>query len=139
MPILSPRLGIKKPSGNESVSRSGFNENYDIIDANAARKLDLDALSAAAVLIGADDNDVNLVRALIQPIDKRSVTLAYTNGALTGVTEKDGATTVKTTTLAYDGTGKLTTVTIAAGGKTIVITMGYTGADLTSVTKAVTP
>ncbi|MGB9813541.1 MAG: hypothetical protein ACPLRZ_07580 [Thermovenabulum sp.] len=34
MPELTPKLGIKKPLGNETVSRAAFNENWDIIDAN---------------------------------------------------------------------------------------------------------
>ncbi|GAW29773.1 hypothetical protein ULO1_23430, partial [Carboxydocella sp. ULO1] len=33
MPTLTPKLGIKKPLGNETVSRAAFNENWDIIDA----------------------------------------------------------------------------------------------------------
>lgn len=33
MPELTPKLGIKKPLGNETVSRAAFNENWDIIDA----------------------------------------------------------------------------------------------------------
>lgn len=33
MPELTPKLGIKKPLGNETVSRVAFNENWDIIDA----------------------------------------------------------------------------------------------------------
>jgi hypothetical protein len=36
MPDITPNLGIKKPLGNENVSRASFNENFDIIDANAA-------------------------------------------------------------------------------------------------------
>ncbi|SDJ92975.1 hypothetical protein [Paenibacillus naphthalenovorans] len=47
MPELTPRLGIKKPLGNESVSRAAQNENYDIIDTNAAKKTDLDDHTAA--------------------------------------------------------------------------------------------
>lgn len=36
MPDLTPRLGIKKPLGNENVTRASFNENWEIIDAKAA-------------------------------------------------------------------------------------------------------
>ncbi|AYO30795.1 hypothetical protein D2962_09395 [Biomaibacter acetigenes] len=39
MPELTPKLGIKKPLGNETVSRAAFNENYDIIDANAQKNI----------------------------------------------------------------------------------------------------
>ena len=38
MPDITPNLGIKKPLGNENVSRASFNENWDILDANAAPK-----------------------------------------------------------------------------------------------------
>ncbi|MGM0973422.1 MAG: hypothetical protein ACQEW2_10780 [Bacillota bacterium] len=41
MPDLTPRLGIKKPLGNENVTRENFNENWDIIDLNSAKKIDL--------------------------------------------------------------------------------------------------
>lgn len=46
MPTLTPRLGIKKPIGTENVNRASFNENYDIIDAAAAKKTDLDTHTA---------------------------------------------------------------------------------------------
>jgi hypothetical protein len=36
MPDLTPRIGIKKPTGNENVSRASFNENWDIIDSKVA-------------------------------------------------------------------------------------------------------
>ncbi|QVY62998.1 tail fiber protein [Cytobacillus gottheilii] len=36
MPELTPRVGIKKPLGNENVTRQSFNENWDIIDAKVA-------------------------------------------------------------------------------------------------------
>lgn len=36
MPDLTPNLGIKKPLGNENVSRASFNENWDILDAGVA-------------------------------------------------------------------------------------------------------
>jgi hypothetical protein len=42
MPTTTPRLGIKKPLGNENVTRQSFNDNWDIIDAAAAKKTDLD-------------------------------------------------------------------------------------------------
>lgn len=42
MPELTPKLGIKKPLGNERVSRASFNENWDIIDQNAASQEQVD-------------------------------------------------------------------------------------------------
>jgi len=38
MPEETSKLGIKKPLGNETVSRAAFNENWDIIDLMAARE-----------------------------------------------------------------------------------------------------
>ncbi|NDI34570.1 hypothetical protein [Chengkuizengella sediminis] len=43
MPDVTPNLGINKPLGNENVSRESFNENWDIIDENAATKEELDS------------------------------------------------------------------------------------------------
>ncbi|TPG75617.1 hypothetical protein EEL32_24120 [Brevibacillus laterosporus] len=40
MPTLTPRLGIKKPLGNENVLRAPFNENWDIIDKKVATQED---------------------------------------------------------------------------------------------------
>nr|WP_278430377.1 hypothetical protein [Brevibacillus laterosporus] len=40
MPTLTPRLGIKKPLGNENVLRAPFNENWDTIDAKVATQED---------------------------------------------------------------------------------------------------
>ncbi|MEK3912227.1 hypothetical protein [Paenibacillus sp. FSL H7-0331] len=48
MPDTTPNLGLKKPLGNENVSRAAYNENLDIIDASAARKTDLIAHQNAA-------------------------------------------------------------------------------------------
>lgn len=48
MPELTPKLGLKKPLGNETVSRAAYRENLDIIDSNAAAQTDLDAHKNAA-------------------------------------------------------------------------------------------
>ena len=44
MPELTPRLGIKKPLGNENVTRESFNENWEIIDQKVATKQEHDDL-----------------------------------------------------------------------------------------------
>lgn len=41
MPDITPNLGLKKPLGNETVSRAAYNENLDIIDQNSASQADL--------------------------------------------------------------------------------------------------
>lgn len=53
MPELTPRLGLKKPLGNENVTLASFNENYDILDAGVATKSDLDSHNNAAAAHGA--------------------------------------------------------------------------------------
>lgn len=41
MPTTTPNLGLKKPLGNETVSRSAYNENLDILDENVAKASNL--------------------------------------------------------------------------------------------------
>lgn len=48
MSTPTSKLGISKPSGNETVSRSTFNAIYDQIDAAAASQADLDTLKSTA-------------------------------------------------------------------------------------------
>ena len=43
MPTITPNLGLKKPLGNENVTRQAYNENLDLLDQNAAKKMDIDA------------------------------------------------------------------------------------------------
>ncbi len=43
MPTVTPNLGLKKPLGNETVSRAAYNENLDILDEAAASADDLAA------------------------------------------------------------------------------------------------
>lgn len=50
MPETTPKLGLQKPLGNETVTRAAHNANLDRIDQNAAAQADLDAHREAAVL-----------------------------------------------------------------------------------------
>lgn len=43
MPDVTLNLGLKKPLGNETISRAAYNENLDIMDQNAAKAVDLAA------------------------------------------------------------------------------------------------
>ena len=90
-------------------------------------------------LLGNTNQSINLFRALNQQIDTRNLELVYdTNGNLTMVYEKDGGTTVKTTTLGYDSNGNLSTVTEQAGGRTITTSLSYdTNGNLTVITRQV--
>ena len=89
--------------------------------------------------VGTSNQTVNLFKALNQRVDTRSVELVYdANDMLITMTEKDGSTTVKTTSLSYDASGNLTTVTETVGGKTVTITLTYdAGGNLASVTRSV--
>lgn len=42
MPDITTRLGLKKPLASETVSRTAFNENWDLIDEKTALKSDLE-------------------------------------------------------------------------------------------------
>jgi hypothetical protein len=95
------------------------------------------AAQTGAQILGAANTDVNKVKALEHKTDTRTAALTYTNGNLTKVEEKDGATVVKTTDLSYDVDGNLETVTETAGGVTVTTTLTYTDGDLTAVSKAV--
>ena len=39
MPTLTPKLGIKKPLGTDTVNRAALNENYDIVDAQVQKHI----------------------------------------------------------------------------------------------------
>lgn len=93
---------------------------------------------ATLPVLGADSRAVNLFKALYQSIDTRTTALTYTNGRISKVEEKDGATVVKTTTITYDGSGRVSKITETAGGKTVTITLNYnTDGTLAGVSKAV--
>lgn len=91
---------------------------------------------ADSIPLGANNAEIALVKSLIQPTHTRSVELVYTSGVLTSVLEKDGSTTLKTTTLNYTS-GTLTSVVEVCGGTTTTTTLNYTSGTLTSVTRAV--
>lgn len=51
MPDITPNLGLKKPLGNETVSRAAYRENLEIMDENAAKASDLAAHLADIVTV----------------------------------------------------------------------------------------
>jgi len=124
------KYGLKKPEATDtSEIISDLNYNWDLIDDVLGQKSDL----------GANNQSVNLFKALNQQIDTRSLELVYDeSGNLVTVYEKDGETTVKTTTLEYDSSGNLSTITEQVGGKTITITLSYdTNGNLSVVSRQV--
>jgi hypothetical protein len=124
MPELTPRIGIKKPLGSENVTRQSFNDNYDIIDNKV-------------VILGDTNQSINKIKALELNIDTRTKQLVKTNGVLTQVIEKDGSTTIKTSTLNYDSNGNLTSVVEVCGENTVTKTLNYINNELDNITKAV--
>jgi YD repeat-containing protein len=124
------KYGLKKPEATDTTEIiADLNYNWDLLDDALGQKPDL----------GANNQSINLFRALNQRIDTRSLELVYnTNGNLTTVYEKDGETTVKTTTLGYDSNGNLSTITEQVGGRTITTTLSYdTNGNLRSITRQV--
>ncbi len=89
--------------------------------------------------VGDSNQDVFFQKALLVAIDDRNLTFGYNgDGTIQSVTEKDGATVVKTSTFTYNADGTINTVTAIAGGKTVVTTFGYNGdGTINTVTKTV--
>lgn len=142
MPDITPNLGLKKPLGNETVSRTAYNENLELLDQNAAKVVDLANLAGAGrttetVKGNADDIAAHFTDK-IPHIDalKLNQELTYTDGKLIQVIEKEGATVKKTTNLSYTG-DTLTQVEEIVAGQTITSTLNYINGVLTSITKVV--
>ena len=130
MATYTQKYGLKKPEATDTTEIiADLNYNWDLLDDALGQKPDL----------GANNQSINLFKALNQQIDTRSLELVYDeNGNLTTVYEKDGETTVKTTTLGYDSNGNLSTVTEQVGGRTITTTLSYdTNGNLIGITRQV--
>ena len=132
--------------GHKSTHATGGADALTPADIGAASQSALDAHLANAAphsgyvaQLGANNQVVNLFKALNQQIDTRSTTLTYdANGNLTQVVEKDGTVTVKTTTFTYDTSSKLTTVRETVAGKTITTTLTYdTNGNITNISRTV--
>lgn len=82
---------------------------------------------ASGIQDGNANDDVSLIYSVQHQAHTRSTVLTYTNGWLTKVEEKDGSTVIKTTTLSYDASGRLTSVSETAGGVTVTATLVYDG------------
>lgn len=135
------RLAVTDGSGR--VGRAITADKLTGIDAaNYARKDQANTWTlrqtfAAGVQDGDNNADVSLVYSVQHQVHTRSTVLTYENGRLTKVEEKDGSTVVKTTTLNYDGNGRLSSVVETAGGITRTSTLNYdANGNLTSVTRA---
>lgn len=81
MPELTPRLGIKKPLGNENVTRQSFNENWDIIDAKVETTDGAQAKVDTHAVVSATTSQVGHVK-LSSATDSTSTTEAATPSAV---------------------------------------------------------
>jgi len=93
MPEVTPNLGLKKPLGNETVSRAAYNENLDLIDQNVAKavhghdvatpnadgfmaasdKIKLDKIKSVIITksgVGSDGDYIEFGEEIIDPIVK---------------------------------------------------------------------
>jgi len=113
MPDLTPRLGLKKPKGNEIVNRQSFNENYDIIDEKVATKSEFQAHTSASnphnitpSLIGAVKNAGGVVQAQVGTLSARPsagvVGRIYIASDTKAIYYDNGSTWVQVATLSWN-------------------------------------
>jgi YD repeat-containing protein len=81
------------------------------------------------VTLGGDDQSVIFQVGVEILTDNRTIETTYnpTNGRIASIAEKDGATTVKSTTFSYDAQGNISNTITTAGGKTVVAAYTYNG------------
>ena len=80
MPTLTPKIGIQKPLGNETVSRASFNTNWDIIDAGLQKNITQGATAPATPTTG----DLWIDTSAAQPVLRRFGTSNWASlGAVT--------------------------------------------------------
>jgi hypothetical protein len=68
MPEVTPNLGLKKPLGNETVSRAAYNENLDLIDQNVAKAVhghDVATPNAAGFIAVSDKIKLDKIESVI--------------------------------------------------------------------------
>ncbi|WP_432406732.1 hypothetical protein [Wukongibacter sp. M2B1] len=137
MANYTTNYNLKKPLETEKYNVEDQNGNMDILDGEIKRLDDkTDDLMSQTVKLG-DNSAINKIKAAELKTDTRTTELVYTDGNITKVFEKDGASTVKTTTLNYDGNGNLISVVENADGVSVTSTLNYNLGQLVSVTKAV--
>ena len=90
--------------------------------------------------VGIDDttnSDVIAHRALLLPIDTRSVEMTYANDRISQVVEKDGSSVISAVSISYNADGTVNTLAQIAGGKTVTYTFNYTAGKISGITKSV--
>lgn len=111
-------------------------------DAITATKLqNIESALTASLAKGANNQATDEILGFLIPIDTRSWTATTWDATYTDkpthIDVKDGATTVATLDITYNGYGNPTQVVAVAGGKTITYTISWTGTKFTGYTKAV--
>lgn len=104
----------------------------------AFARTDVRPTFAAGIQDGNDNADISLIHAVQHEVHTRSTTLTYDgNGRLQKVEEKNGSTVIKATTLSYDSNGRLSSMVETAGGIPRTSTLNYdANGNLISVTRA---
>ena len=126
-------------AGNMNKIEQGIKAAHDAIDdlPNKANTWTRRQTFASGIVDGDSGGDVSLIYSVQHQAHTRSTVLTYTDGRLTKVEEKYGSNVVKTTTLNYDGNGRLSSVVETAGGITRTSTLNYdANGNLISVTRS---
>lgn len=139
--VVEKIVDVKTIVGNVSTVNAVIDESLifaSTADLNA-HLVDTSPHEGIVAVLGENNQALNKVKAALLEVDTRVTTYAYNDvtGYLETVTEKDGATTIKTTAYTYNGDGTINTIAETAGGVTVTTTFGYTNGKLTSIAKAV--
>lgn len=124
MPETTPNLGLKKPLGNEKVSRAAYNENLDLLDQNAVSAADVQQDTTFLALVQKHYKNVDLEYSYITQNAEKLVgsiavtgditaTINYTYNAATNELEQEQVVVTApfektiTTTYTYDVDGDI--------------------------------
>ena len=93
MPTLTPKIGIQKPLGNETVTRSSFNTNWDIIDAGAQKNISQSVTAPATPITGDLWIDTSTGQSVLRRFDASNwVTIGAVTAAEVGAVANAGET-----------------------------------------------
>ncbi|UKS30144.1 hypothetical protein LOZ80_14875 [Paenibacillus sp. HWE-109] len=133
MATTTPKLGLPRPVASDAVTLVNQQALIDAIESGVST-----FVQTATKNIGASNADVVKNKAAWLDKDTRTTVMTYTSGKLTKIEEKDGTTVIKTTSMTYDGSDRLSTVAEVAGGETVTSTISYDGSgNISTITKAV--
>jgi hypothetical protein len=87
-------------------------------------------------VVGVQNNEVTQVKAAVLPTDTRTVSVTRSNGQITGLSEKDGATSVVEYTF-YRSGSVISDIEMEADGLVVSYGFNRTNGKITSITKGV--